>query len=109
MNSVHTSIPAIQPVLHPGKSVPVQDTNSLFLQKNTVGDGVKGFAEVWVDYVNSLSLTYQMSPLLMERGEAGQAGPASCEPMLTSPDLPDVPHVLCDLPQDDVLHNCTWH
>jgi len=31
------------------------------LQQNTVGDSVKGFAEVYVDYINSLCLIHQMN------------------------------------------------
>lgn len=58
MNSVHTSIPAIQPVLHPGNSVPVQDTNSLFLQKNAVGDGVKHFSKIQIENIHSFSIIF---------------------------------------------------
>ena len=76
-----------------------------FLQKNAAGDGVKGFAEVWVDYVNSLSLTYQMNRLFMERGEAGQAGPALCESMLVGLDPLTVLHMLHDCTQDDLFRD----
>lgn len=41
--------------LQPGKSVPIQATGSQFLQENAVGDSVKGFSEVWVDNIHSLS------------------------------------------------------
>ncbi|KAK4817862.1 hypothetical protein QYF61_001531 [Mycteria americana] len=37
---------AIQPVLYPAKSTPVQAMSSQFLQENAVGDRVKGFTEV---------------------------------------------------------------
>ncbi|KAK4811279.1 hypothetical protein QYF61_023331 [Mycteria americana] len=37
---------AIQPVLYPAKSTPVQAMSSQFLQENAVGNRVKGFAEV---------------------------------------------------------------
>ena len=38
------------------QSVPIQPTGCQLLQENTVGDSIKGFAEVSIDYVNSLSL-----------------------------------------------------
>ena len=41
------------------KHVPVQATGCQLLQENTVGDSVKGFAEVWLDHSNSLSLIHQ--------------------------------------------------
>ncbi|KAK4831992.1 hypothetical protein QYF61_020375 [Mycteria americana] len=37
---------AIQPVLYPAKSTPVQAMSSQFLQENAVGNRVKGFSEV---------------------------------------------------------------
>ncbi|KAK4813638.1 hypothetical protein QYF61_014398 [Mycteria americana] len=37
---------AIQPVLYPAKSTPVQAMSSQFLQENAVGDSVKGFPKV---------------------------------------------------------------
>ncbi|KAK4806791.1 hypothetical protein QYF61_005587 [Mycteria americana] len=48
VNSVHHSSLglAIQPVLYPAKSTPVQAMSSQFLQENAVGDSVKGFSEV---------------------------------------------------------------
>ncbi|KAK4815596.1 hypothetical protein QYF61_004811 [Mycteria americana] len=42
----HSSGPAIQPVLYPAKSTPVQAMSSQFLQDNAVGNRVKGFTEV---------------------------------------------------------------
>ena len=36
---------AIQLVLYPAKSVPVQATGCQLLQENTVGDSIEGFAE----------------------------------------------------------------
>ncbi|KAK4825833.1 hypothetical protein QYF61_002956 [Mycteria americana] len=42
----HSLGPAIQPVLYPAKSTPVQAMSSQFLQENAVGNGVKGFTEV---------------------------------------------------------------
>jgi len=44
------------------------------LQDNTVGDCVKGFADVYVDYINSLSLIFQASHLVIEGDEVGQGG-----------------------------------
>ncbi|KAK4813467.1 hypothetical protein QYF61_006258 [Mycteria americana] len=47
VNSIHHHLgPAIQPVLYPAKSTPVQAMSSQFLQENAVGNGVKGFTEV---------------------------------------------------------------
>ncbi|KAK4822050.1 hypothetical protein QYF61_008859 [Mycteria americana] len=48
VNSIHHHSlgPAIQPVLNPAKSTPVQAMSSQFLQENAVGDRVKGFTEV---------------------------------------------------------------
>ncbi|KAK4818611.1 hypothetical protein QYF61_016582 [Mycteria americana] len=48
VNSIHHHSlgPAVQPVLYPAKSTPVQATSSQFLQENAVGDRVKGFTEV---------------------------------------------------------------
>ncbi|KAK4817813.1 hypothetical protein QYF61_027864 [Mycteria americana] len=47
-NSIHHRSlgPAIQPVLYPAKSTPVQATSRQFLQENAVGNGVKGFTKV---------------------------------------------------------------
>ena len=36
-------------------------------------DSVKGFAEVYVDYINSLSLVYQSGHPVIEGDEVGQA------------------------------------
>ncbi|KAK4818847.1 hypothetical protein QYF61_020066 [Mycteria americana] len=48
VNSVHNHSlgPAIQPVLYPAKSTPVQAMSSQFLKENAVGNRVKGFTEV---------------------------------------------------------------
>ncbi|KAK4830406.1 hypothetical protein QYF61_010937 [Mycteria americana] len=48
VNSIHHHSlgPAIQPVLYPVKSIPVQAMSSQFLQENAVGNRVKGFTEV---------------------------------------------------------------
>ncbi|KAK4817635.1 hypothetical protein QYF61_021781 [Mycteria americana] len=47
-NSIHHHClgPAVQPVLYPAKSSPVQAMSSQFLQENAVGNSVKGFTEV---------------------------------------------------------------
>ncbi|KAK4806232.1 hypothetical protein QYF61_013376 [Mycteria americana] len=44
----HSLGPAIQLVLHPAKSTPVQAMSSQFLQENAVGNRVKGFTEVQI-------------------------------------------------------------
>ncbi|KAK4823737.1 hypothetical protein QYF61_006006 [Mycteria americana] len=49
---------AVQPVLYPVKSTPVQAMSSQFLQENAVGNRVKGFTEVWIDNIHSLSLIH---------------------------------------------------
>lgn len=82
---------AIQPVSNPAKSVPVQAMCCQLLQENTVGDRVKGFAEVRVDRIHSLSLIHQVGHLVIEGDEVGQAGLAFHEPMLAGPD-PQVDH-----------------
>ncbi|KAK4831678.1 hypothetical protein QYF61_018675 [Mycteria americana] len=48
VNSIHHHSlgPAVQPVLYPVKSTPVQAMNRHFLQENAVGNHVKGFTEV---------------------------------------------------------------
>ncbi|KAK4818042.1 hypothetical protein QYF61_004569 [Mycteria americana] len=48
VNSIHHHSlgPAIQPVLYPEKSTPIQAMSSQFLQENAVGNSVKGFTEV---------------------------------------------------------------
>ncbi|KAK4823743.1 hypothetical protein QYF61_006012 [Mycteria americana] len=47
VNSIHHHSlgPAVQPVLYPVKSTPVQAMSSQFLQENAVGNRVKGFTE----------------------------------------------------------------
>ncbi len=42
----HTLGPALQAVLYPVKSAPVPAMGCQLLQQNTVGNSVKGFAEV---------------------------------------------------------------
>jgi len=73
-----------------------------------VGDSIKGFAEVEVDYVNSFSLINQNDYSIIEGDQVGQEGPAFHKPMLAGPD-PQLSHMQCDLPQDDLLHNLLWH
>ncbi|KAK4811614.1 hypothetical protein QYF61_017005 [Mycteria americana] len=48
VNSIHHHSlgPAMQPVLNPAKSTPVQAMSSQFLQENAVGNRLKGFTEV---------------------------------------------------------------
>ncbi|KAK4823675.1 hypothetical protein QYF61_005646 [Mycteria americana] len=60
VNSIHHHSlgPAIQPVLYPAKSTPVQAMGSQFLQENAVGNRVKGFTEVQIDNIHSLSLIH---------------------------------------------------
>ncbi|XP_046765531.1 uncharacterized protein LOC124417648 [Gallus gallus] len=68
LNSIHHHPPgpALQPLPYPAESVPVQATDCRLLHENTVGDSVKGFAEVWVDYINSPSLTHQTGHSIVE-------------------------------------------
>ncbi|KAK4814531.1 hypothetical protein QYF61_022020 [Mycteria americana] len=60
INSIHHHSlgPAVQPVLYPAKSTPVQAMSSQFLQENAVGNRVKGFTEVQIDNIHSLSLIH---------------------------------------------------
>jgi len=67
---------ALQPVLYAAKSVSVQATSCQLLQANTVGDSVKGLAEVYVDYINSLPLFHELGHLVIEADQVGQATPA---------------------------------
>ena len=79
------------------------------LQENTMGDSVRGFVEVKVDYINSLFLILQMRHSIIEGDHLGQAGPAFHEPMLARTDPPAVPHMPCDLHQDYLLYNLFQH
>ena len=74
-----------------------------------MGDSVKGFAEVQVDYVNSISLIDHVGHSIIEKNQVGQAGPAFHELMLAGPDSPVLLHMPCDLPQDQLFHNLSWH
>ncbi|KAK4814367.1 LOW QUALITY PROTEIN: hypothetical protein QYF61_017780 [Mycteria americana] len=60
VNSIqhHSLGPAIQPVLYPAKRTPIQAMSSQFLQENAVGNCVKGFTEVQIDNIHSLSLIH---------------------------------------------------
>ena len=69
-----------------------------------MGYRVRGFAEVEVDYINSLYFIYQFDHVVIEGDEVGQAGPAFYEPV-AGPDPLDATRELCDLTQDDLLHN----
>ena len=60
---------------------------------------VKGFAEAWVNCINSLSFIHQLSHPIIERGEVGQAGP---DPLA-------VLHTSYGYTQDDLFHNLPWH
>ena len=51
----------------------------------------------------------QMGHSGTEGNQVGQAGPAFHEPMLAGPAPPVVLHLPCDLPQDDLLHDISWH
>ena len=50
-----------------------------------------------------------MGHLIIEGDQVCQAGPAFHEAMLAGPDALVVPRMLCDCPQDDLLHNLTRH
>ncbi|KAK4816367.1 hypothetical protein QYF61_016271 [Mycteria americana] len=60
VNSIHHHSlgPAMQPVLYPAKSTPIQTMSSQVVQENAVGNHVKGFTEVQVDNIHSLSLIH---------------------------------------------------
>lgn len=74
--------------LHPTKTI------SLYLQPYPL-----------IYYFNSLSFIHQTGHSITERDQVGQAGPAFREPTLVRGDPLHVPHMLCDLPQDYLLHN----
>ena len=69
-----------------------------------MGDSVKGFAEVQVDDINSLSLIHQAGHSTAE-DQVGQAGSAFHEPVLSGPDPLAVLHMLCDVTQDYLFHD----
>ena len=48
------------------KSVPVQAMGCQIPRENTVGDSIKGFAEVLADYISSLFLIYKAGHLIIE-------------------------------------------
>ncbi|KAK4829388.1 LOW QUALITY PROTEIN: hypothetical protein QYF61_003728 [Mycteria americana] len=91
VNSIHHSSlgPAIQPVLYPAKSTPIQAMSSQFLQENAVGNHARH--------------------LVIEGDQVTQAGPAFHKPMLTGPGHLVVPYMPHDGTQDDLLHNLPWH
>ncbi|XP_075000742.1 GPN-loop GTPase 1 isoform X2 [Calonectris borealis] len=47
--------------------------------------------------------------LVIEGDQGGQAGPAFCEAVLAGPDPLVVPHMACERPQDEPLHNLPQH
>jgi len=100
---------AIQPVLCPVKSTPIQTTGSWFLQEDTVGNSVKGLSKVQVDNILSLSLIHQVGHLVIGGDWVGQAGPAFHESMLAGPESLVVLHVPGEHTQDESLHNVPWH
>jgi len=52
-----------------------------------VGDCVKHFTHILVNYVDRLSLIYQAGPSVIEGDVVGEAGPAFHESMLAGPSL----------------------
>ena len=73
-----------------------------------MGDSVKGFAEVQVNDINSLSFIHQAGHSTAE-DQVGQAGPAFHEPVLSGPDPLAVLPMLCDLIPDDLFHSLPGH
>ena len=59
-NSIHhhSLCSAIQTVLYPGKSAPIQTTGGQFLQEDAEGNVVKSLMIIQVDNIHSLSLIY---------------------------------------------------
>ncbi|PKU47282.1 wd repeat-containing protein hypothetical protein [Limosa lapponica baueri] len=57
-NSIHHNPLSlvIEPFCYPAKSTLVQAMSSQFLEDNAVGNGVKGFTKVQVDYIHGFSL-----------------------------------------------------
>jgi len=64
--------PGTQSALYSAKRVSVQATDCQLLQENAVGDSVKDFAEVYVDYINSLSFTHQVGHSVIKGDQVGQ-------------------------------------
>ncbi|TRZ07567.1 hypothetical protein HGM15179_019542 [Zosterops borbonicus] len=63
---------AMQPVLNPAKSAPVQALSCQLFQECAVGDIVKGLAEVQTDNIHSLSCIYHTGYLVMKGDRASQ-------------------------------------
>ncbi|KAJ7398370.1 hypothetical protein BTVI_125734 [Pitangus sulphuratus] len=95
--------PALQPVLSPVKSAPVQAMSSQFHQENAVGNSVKGFSEVQVYNIQSVTFNHWACHLVMEGDWVSQAEPAFHTLMVA------VLYVLCDGAKDDLLHDLPWH
>jgi len=54
----NSSGPAIQPEVHPAEHTPIQIVGSQLLHEKVVGDSIKGFIEVQVDYIDSLTFIH---------------------------------------------------
>jgi len=78
--------PAIQPAFHPAEHMPIQTVGSQLLHKNVVGDSVKGFTEVWVDHIESLTFIHWAGRFVLEQSQVCQTESTIHEPMLTGPD-----------------------
>ena len=74
-----------------------------------MADSVEGLVEVKADHINSPFLTPQVGHSIIEGDQVGQASPALHKPMLAGFVPPVASHILCNLTQDDLLHNHFWH
>ncbi|RMC03947.1 hypothetical protein DUI87_19284 [Hirundo rustica rustica] len=82
----HSLDPAMQTVLHPAKSAPVQAVGCQLFQECAVGDSVKGLAEVQIHNIHSPSCIHQVGHLVIKGEQAGQTRPTPPKPMLAGSD-----------------------
>ncbi|KAJ7404977.1 hypothetical protein WISP_142313 [Willisornis vidua] len=78
-------------------------------QQYTVGDSVKGLAEVQTDHIHSLPLIHHVGYLIIKGDQVDQTGPGPPKPMLAGSNPLSILQVLCDCTQDDLLHNLARH
>ncbi|KAJ7405122.1 hypothetical protein WISP_141802 [Willisornis vidua] len=78
--------PAIQAVLIPAESTPVQEVGCQLFQEHVMGDSAKGFAEVQIDHIHSLPLIHQAGHPVIKGEQIGETGPATPKFMLAGCD-----------------------
>ena len=66
--------------------MPIQTMGSQLLHEDGVGDSIKGFTEVQVDHISSLTFNYHAGHLVIEQNQVCQTGSTIHKPMLIGPD-----------------------